>query len=652
MFNFVYLIFAILGLSFLIFIHELGHYFMARRVGMRVETFSIGFGRPLISWMMDGVKWQIGWLLFGGYVRIAGTDTDKDIDPYQVKDGFFGKSPWDRIKVAFMGPFVNILFALLAFALLWVGGGREKNFSEFTPKIGWVDPKSEAYRNGLRPGDEITSYDGHTYSGAKDHLYAALTGSSVIEVKGNKINYEAGDKSAFDMKIQPSSHPAAMDKGILTTGVLQPASYLIYNRLPGNRENPIPEGSPLKDSGIEYGDRIVWVDGQLVFSLDHLSHILNDERVLLTVRRGNKTMLARVPRVPIQELRMDPGFKEELVDWQYEVNLNANKIQRLYMIPYNLTNDGVVENEIKFIDKENENAAFPSYPLTSLELPLQPGDRIVAVDGTPVKHSSQILKELQTRHISIIVERSGELAKVAPWQDADQIFEQEINAKDIDKIASAIGLEQPVISSGNLIILKPITPKTRKEILANEENSAQLSSAIQEQKKEIEAIEDPERRSQLMNLIENREKQLMIGLPSVQDRKVLYNPIPTDLFSNVFQEIWRTLSALVTGTLHPKWMSGPIGIIQVVQEQWKMSFSDALYWLGAISLNLGILNLLPIPMLDGGTILLSLFEMVTRRKIKPKTMERLILPFAILLIFFFLFLTFNDLSRIFGGFMK
>ena len=74
--------------------------------------------------------------------------------------------------------------------------------------------------------------------------------------------------------------------------------------------------------------------------------------------------------------------------------------------------------------------------------------------------------------------------------------------------------------------------------------------------------------------------------------------------------------------------------------------------MGAISLNLGILNLLPIPMLDGGTILFSLFEMLTRKKIKPKTLEKLILPFAILLILFFIFVTYHDLERIFGGFWK
>ena len=70
--NVFYFILALLGLSFLIFIHELGHYFMARRVGMRIEVFSIGLGKPIYSWMFQGVKWQFCYLPFGGYVQIAG----------------------------------------------------------------------------------------------------------------------------------------------------------------------------------------------------------------------------------------------------------------------------------------------------------------------------------------------------------------------------------------------------------------------------------------------------------------------------------------------------------------------------------------------------------------------------------------------------
>jgi len=65
--SFFYIFLAILGLGVLVFIHELGHYIVARREGMRVEAFSIGFGKPIFTWMRDGVKWMICILPFGGY---------------------------------------------------------------------------------------------------------------------------------------------------------------------------------------------------------------------------------------------------------------------------------------------------------------------------------------------------------------------------------------------------------------------------------------------------------------------------------------------------------------------------------------------------------------------------------------------------------
>ena len=276
MVSLLYIVLAILALSFLIFIHELGHYYMAKRVGMKVETFAIGFGRPIYSWIKDGVKWQIGWILFGGYVKIAGQDLENENNPYEVPGGFFSKTPWDRIKVAFMGPFVNLIFALLVFSLLWVDGGRQKNFSEFTSKIGWIDPKSELYQYGVRPGDEITSYNNQKFDGAKDHLYMPMTSTDQIVVQGNKVDYISGSKTPFEHVVKIYPHPAAMEKGVTTSGILQSASYVIYNKLPQGGENPLPEGSPLQGSGIEYGDRVVWVDGEMIFSVPQLNHILND----------------------------------------------------------------------------------------------------------------------------------------------------------------------------------------------------------------------------------------------------------------------------------------------------------------------------------------------------------------------------------------
>lgn len=646
----LYVVLAIFGLSILIFFHELGHYFMARRVGMRVETFAIGFGKPIYSWEYDGVKWQIGWLLFGGYVKIAGQDPEDTRDPYEIPDGFFGKSPFDRIKVAFMGPFVNLVLAFLIFAGIWAAGGREKNFAEFTHKIGWVDLHSDLYKAGVRPGDEIVSYNQHLFQSAKDHLYVPMTNSGDIEIRGNKVDYVSFHKEPFSYQIKAYSHPNSFEKGIMTTGILSPANYIIYNRLQG-QDNPLPEGSPMQHSGIEYGDRIIWVDGELVFSSQQLSHILNDNRVLLTIFRNGNRMQMRVPRVLVQELKLDSEFKEELTDWQYEANLNHIKLQKLYTIPYNLTNDGVVENEVKFIDKENENEAFPEHLFAANESKLLPKDKIIAIDGTPIRTSYDLLANLQKRKINIIVERDPEITKKISSQQSDAIYDKEINWNEISTIANTIGSGHVISKVGNYVLLNPVTPKMRSDFELSPEKQAWLTAELLEQKKEIEEIEDPEKRAQALALLKTQEKQLLLGLPSIQDRKVNYNPSPVVQFKNVFSEIWQTLSALVTGSLSPKWVSGPIGIVQVVHDNWAIGIKEALFWLGAISLNLGILNLLPIPVLDGGTIVLSFFEMITGKRIHPKTLEKVILPFALLLIIFFVFLTYQDISRIFGGFL-
>src|SRR5690606_35637999 len=114
----------------------------------------------------------------------------------------------------------------------WLGGGRAKSFAEFTPKIGWVDPSSELYALGVRPGDEVIAYDGYAFSGHKDHLYAPMISKGSVTVNGLKIDYETGERVPFEHTIQPYSHPAVSDKNVRTAGIINSASYIIYDRLP------------------------------------------------------------------------------------------------------------------------------------------------------------------------------------------------------------------------------------------------------------------------------------------------------------------------------------------------------------------------------------------------------------------------------------
>lgn len=655
MINLFYILLALAGVSLLIFLHELGHYIMAKRVGMRVETFSIGFGKPIISWMRQGVRWQIGCIPFGGYVKIAHAEegAEGEQDPYTVPDGFFGRPPIDRIKVAIAGPLVNIVFALLLFTLLWFAGGREKSFSQYTPLIGWLDPKSPLFERGVRPGDEISSYNDTPFHAVQDHIYAAtINGAGKdMTVTGFYHDYPSAEATPFQHTIKPYSHPRASERGILTAGVLQPANYVIYGKMGSDaQDNPVAADSPMAGSDIAYGDRIFWVDGEVIFSQEQLSNILNDDKVLLTIKRNGETLLKRVPRVRVQELRFNHEFKEELADWQFAAQLNDVNLQTLWALPYDITNEGMVITRLRLIDEEKDPEIFPTTPFSAIESPLQRGDKILAVQGSPIKSAYQILAKIQQREVSIIVERNPALTESIDWRLANTEFDQGIPWKQLDIMARSIGTAAPIGASGPLHLLKPVIPRPRNAFASSPEKQALMAAEQQKVQGEIEGIKDPEKRAQAERLIEGRDKQLLLGLPSVRDRPIAYNPNPLATFSDLFHEIWGTLKALVTGSLSPKWLVGPVGIVQIVKDNSMQGLREGLFWMGAISLNLGILNLLPIPVLDGGSIVLSVVEMVTKRRISPKTLEKIVFPFVLLLAAFFLFLTYNDLWRIITSF--
>jgi len=639
--NLAYIILAILGLGFLVCIHELGHYWVARRQGMRVEAFAIGFGKPIFTWERDGVKWHICMLPFGGYVKIAGMQKEGNQEPSEIPDGFFGKTPWQRIKVALAGPLVNIAFSLIVFAALWMTGGRDKQFTEFTHRIGWVDPKSALYEHGVRPGDVIEKYDGRPFNGFKDLLVAAIMSNGKTEIEGYKVDYLTGKRSDFDYTLKTYENTEFTGKDKLSTiGVLSPARYLIFD---GNHF----AGSPMLESGIQPKDRILWMDGEVVFSAQQLSALTNASTAFLTVQRGEEIFQTKVPRVPLDELKLTAPEKGEIDDWQHEASLKG-RLQDLYFIPYNLSPTADVESRFNFIDEEDQIKAFQRCERCSYFHPLQEGDKILAVDGKPINTSYEVLSELQSRHVMLVVDRDPAAIQKTLWTSAEGQFDQ-FNTADLKTIISSIGTDNPIKESGTLHLLNPITPRSLKDFPLTQDQKAQLAQELTQKKKEIEGLKDPEKQKEQLQELDKSQNKVILGIP-LMDRQVRYNPTPQAQFAEVFQDTWRTLAALFSGVVSPKYMSGPVGIIQVVHNSWAVGVKEALFWMALISLNLGFLNLLPLPVLDGGHILFSLVEMVTRRPLKAKTMERLIIPFVVLLIGFFIFVTYHDIGRLFGRF--
>lgn len=587
----IYFLLAVLGLSFLIFIHELGHYYIAKRRGMHIETFSIGLGKPFYSWKRGEVQWQICYLLFGGYVKIAGMEKQGKVEPHEIPNGFFSKSPLARIQVAIAGPLMNILFAIICFTLLWVGGGRPKSFNEFTHIIGFVDTKSSLYQSGLRPGHQIIELNGKKFTGFKDFLYSAIMKPAERTLQAKDISYSNLESKALSITFQdvpPSSPNFTMP---------YPASYLFINSI---------QGDSLKLSGIQEKDRIVWVNGENIFSATQLQQVINAPQVLLTIQRGSNTLQTRVPRIYIRDMKMESMERNELEDWQYESKISGDLLDK-YFIPFVVTYDLEVGRGISFLD-ENSQVISP----TGLEM----GDKIIAIDGIPIKKATDLFEKMQKKHIQIIVQRLNS-PMATSWKNVDTTFVESVNWKDLHILQNSVGKQQDLQSRGDLILLRPVVPYVYEPTSVVDASSAEVIP-----------------------------KRLILG-GELKDLSVQYNPSPFALFIDALQEIWLVFSNLFRGKLSPKYLSGPVGIFQLMQQSWVGGISEALYFLGVISLNLGVLNLLPIPVLDGGHILFSLYEWVTRSRIHSKTMERLIMPMVVLLIVFFIYVTYQDILRLF-----
>ncbi len=141
---------SLLVLSFLIFFHELGHFLAARFFGVRVEVFSIGFGKKIFSKVVGNTQYCLSLIPLGGYVQMKGQD---DSDPTKIsfdQDSYTMKKPWQRIIILFAGPFANFLLAFLLYIAIGSLG-----VTKFAPIIGKITPDSPAIIAGLQSDDRI-----------------------------------------------------------------------------------------------------------------------------------------------------------------------------------------------------------------------------------------------------------------------------------------------------------------------------------------------------------------------------------------------------------------------------------------------------------------------------------------------------------------
>ena len=522
-------------LGILIFVHELGHFMVARWAGVYVKKFYLGFdigGLKLFRYRGKETEYGIGILPLGGYVKMAGqedvpasdeeaqeklAEEDKDIP---LDRRFDHKSIRSRVAIIVAGPVMNLILGLVVFIIVaFIGIQVPIHMSE--PLIGGVEEGLPAAAAGVIPGDRIVAVDGVKTDNWEDLFYQIMRTESGREIG---MTISRGEKR-IDTRITPEKFLGTRYSRI---GIAPGGQVLTW---------VVQTDSPAYAAGFQVGDVIREINGIPVLS-PMIEYYLPDPEA--------------------DEIQLT-GYHPDLDEvFQVELPISPVSIIRgLYL------DGGRVDN----IDYRAEGEL----------LSLKKGDQVVAVDGVEIS--------------------PGEVTDLIRAADPGSILE--------------LGIER----SGWMFF------KPSKEFTVRAEVSSMPSL------KGVVIHYSPEEVTVQYSGWKAVEAGAGMAVESV--RKML------DLFY-----------LMISGRIKTSEVSGPVGIFKITSQV--SGLSRLLYLLALISINLGIINLFPLPVLDGGHLLFFLIEAVIRRPLSEKFMLIAQQTGLALIGILFILVTYNDILRVLG----
>jgi len=294
-----YTVFAALFLfGITVFVHEFGHFIVARRCGLVVKTFSIGFGHAIFKWEKDGILYKIGWIPFGGYVSLPQLDPEgmEKIQGGESKETFPEISPWKKIAVAVSGPLGNIVLAVLLALAIWLIPGNDAG-AQIRPIIGSIETNSAAYAAGLRQGDEIITVNGAAVKNWYDFTVEALLKNSdtvALDVRN------AGVEKQLNVPVVKIESGERIMEGV------KPAIPCLFGA--------VTAGSPADRAGVKSGDIALALNGVTVLGWENFTELVQSTEpgvpAALTVERKGETFaLSIVPEYSAEYKRIMVGVQ-------------------------------------------------------------------------------------------------------------------------------------------------------------------------------------------------------------------------------------------------------------------------------------------------------------------------------------------------------
>ena len=240
----------IFTIALLVAIHEFGHFWVARKLGVKVLRFSIGFGKPLFQFKgkQDDTEYVVAGIPLGGYVKML-DEREGEVAAEELPRAFNQKSVYSRFAIVFAGPFINFVFAVFAFWLMYVMGVQGVK-----PIMGKLDQDTIAWEAGLRTGDTIIAVDDYetpTLSSVYEQLLEAF-----IERQAVRVKLSDQRELTFRLdKIDKEAEPSEIQE-IIGLKIKLPKEEVIIGE--------VTPASPADKAGIQAGDQIVAIDGQLI----------------------------------------------------------------------------------------------------------------------------------------------------------------------------------------------------------------------------------------------------------------------------------------------------------------------------------------------------------------------------------------------------
>lgn len=607
------------GLGLVIFVHELGHFMVARWAGVLVERFSLGFGPVIASFKRGDTEYAISAVPLGGYVKMLGqTDTPEVEEKSDDQRSYQNKSVGWRMGIISAGVIMNVIFGFFCFTIAYHIGVK------YQPAVvGIVVPGMPAWVSGVRPGDVITSVNGY----ATDDFVNLLMEVALANPKRDVVRLDVKrDGKPLHFEIQPLQEEM---KPVI--GVSAALSLELYDQ-PTHKYSPAERAT---EPGFQAGDRIVAIDGVEIDThraFTELMYERQDRAVKVTVERKPEKNAERKRSV----ITVEPNFVRSLglVMDIGEVTAVQNSCPAQQAVDANntvtpilpkdriLAVDGAEFDPVRLPDIVTAKAGSP-VQLTLLR-PSKTGDKEIVVKVTPERTPTWIMDESSQRgDIPMCIPSLGIVYKVLPTvRSVTEGFPaatagKALKPRDVIKKARIFYEEEGKLKTHDIevkedrwstVFWSVQTPEVRKITLTVDRQGEAFEVELEPQLDKSWPLRF--RGLRFNNKISDRIESTLGGalVAGLEQTRISIIRLYLQLNALVFT---RTISIWNAG--------GPITIARVAVSA-AQDNAQFILFLGTLSLNLAIINFLPIPIFDGGHMVFLTYEWIMRRRANDRVM--------------------------------